>query len=152
MTGPVVGARRGRLASLPRVHLGLIHHVGYVVEDIDAEIPMYRDRLGMDVIEREVMPEQGVEAVLLGDGPSHIELIRPVDPEGGVARFLAKKGAGVHHVAFAVPDLEEALRGLADGGADLIDTVPRRGLGGHMVAFVHPRSTGGVLTELVEAP
>ena len=133
------------------MHLGLIHHVGYVVEDIDAAIPVYAERFGMDVTIRETMPDQGVEAVLLGDGPSYVELIAPTDPSGGVARFLAKRGPGMHHVAFAVPDLQDALGDLVAGGAELIDAAPRRGLGGHMVAFIHPRSSGGVLTELVEA-
>ncbi|MEI7521235.1 MAG: methylmalonyl-CoA epimerase [Thermoleophilia bacterium] len=133
------------------MHLGLIHHVGYVVEDIDAAIPVYAERFGMDVTIRETMPDQGVEAVLLGDGPSYVELIAPTDPDGGVARFLAKRGPGMHHVAFAVPDLQDALGDLVAGGAELIDAAPRRGLGGHMVAFIHPRSSGGVLTELVEA-
>lgn len=132
------------------MHLGLIHHVGYVVADLDTEIPVYRDGLGMDVGVREVMPEQGVEAVLLGSGPSYVELIAPVSEDTGIARFLAKKGPGMHHVAFTVPHLESTLRELADEGVELIDSVPRRGLGGHMVAFLHPRATGGVLTELVE--
>ena len=105
----------------------------------------------MQVGVREVMPEQGVEAVMLGNGPSYIELIAPVADDTGVARFLAKRGPGMHHVAFAVPHLESTLRELADSGVELIDSAPRRGLGGHMVAFLHPRSTGGVLTELVEA-
>lgn len=130
--------------------LGLIHHVGYVVADLDAEIPVYRDTFGMPVGVREVMPEQGVEAVLLGDGPSYVELIAPVTEDSGVARFLAKNGSGMHHVAFAVPHLDSTLRQLEDEGVELIDTAPRRGLGGHRVAFLHPRSTGGVLTELVE--
>ena len=133
------------------MQLGLIHHVGYVVADLDAEIPVYRDRLGMEVGVREVMPEQGVKAVLLGNGPSYVELIAPVADDTGVARFLAKKGPGMHHVAFAVPHLADTLGELSAGGVELIDTAPRRGLGGHMVAFLHPRSTGGVLTELVES-
>ena len=132
------------------MQLGLIHHVGYVVADLDDERPVYRDVLGMDGGVREVMPEQGVEAVLLGSGPSYVELIAPVSDDTGVARFLAKKGPGMHHVAFAVPHLESTLRELSDEGVELIDTAPRRGLGGHMVAFLHPRSTGGVLTELIE--
>ena len=132
------------------MHLGLIHHVGYVVADLDAEIPAYRDVLGMEVGVREVMADQGVEAVLLGSGPSYVELIAPMTEDTGVARFLAKKGPGMHQVAFAVPDLQSTLGELQDGGVELIDTAPRRGLGGHMVAFLHPRSTGGVLTELVE--
>jgi methylmalonyl-CoA/ethylmalonyl-CoA epimerase len=137
-----------RYAAL--VQLGLIHHVGYVVADLDEEIPVYRDTFGMPVGAREVMPEQGVEAVLLGAGPSYVELIRPVDEDTGVSRFLATRGPGMHHVAFAVPDLESALHTLGDEGVALIDSAPRRGLGGHMVAFLHPRSTGGVLTELVQ--
>ncbi len=132
------------------MHLGLIHHVGYVVADLDAGIPVYRDVLGMPVGAREVMPDQGVEAVMLGAGPSYVELITPVSDDSGVARFLAKKGPGMHHVAFAVPHLESALQELSEEGVELIDTAPRRGLGGHMVAFLHPRSTAGVLTELVE--
>lgn len=132
------------------MHLGLIHHVGYVVAELDAGIPTYRDALGMPVGAREVMPEQGVEAVMLGSGPSYVELIAPVTEDTGVARFLAKRGPGMHHVAFAVTDLERALGDLGARGVELIDSAPRRGLGGHMVAFLHPRSTGGVLTELVE--
>jgi len=132
------------------MQLGLIHHVGYVVADLDAEIPAYRDVLDMPLVVREVMPEQGVEAALLGVGPSYIELIAPVTEDTGVARFLAKRGPGMHHVAFAVADLERTLGELGGRGVELIDSAPRRGLGGHMVAFLHPRSTGGVLTELVE--
>ncbi|MBL6632933.1 MAG: methylmalonyl-CoA epimerase [Actinomycetota bacterium] len=132
------------------MQLGLIHHVGYVVADLDAEIPAYRDVLGMPQVVREVMPDQGVEAVLLGAGPSYVELIAPVADDTGVARFLAKRGPGMHHVAFAVPELERTLGELEAKGVELIDSAPRRGLGGHMVAFLHPRSTGGVLTELVE--
>lgn len=132
------------------MQLGLIHHVGYVVADLDAEIPAYRDVLGMPQVVREVMPDQGVEAVLLGAGPSYVELIAPVADDTGVARFLAKRGPGMHHVAFAVLELERTLGELEAKGVELIDSAPRRGLGGHMVAFLHPRSTGGVLTELVE--
>lgn len=132
------------------MQLGLIHHVGYVVADLDAEIPAYRDVLGMPQVVREVMPDQGVEAVLLGTGPSYVELIAPVADDTGVARFLAKRGPGMHHVAFAVPELDRTLGELEAKGVELIDSAPRRGLGGHMVAFLHPRSTGGVLTELVE--
>lgn len=132
------------------MQLGLIHHVGYVVADLDAEIPAYRDVLGMPQVVREVMPDQGVEAVLLGAGPSYVELIAPVADDTGVARFLAKRGPGMHHVAFAVPELDRTLGELEAKGVELIDSAPRRGLGGHMVAFLHPRSTGGVLTELVE--
>jgi methylmalonyl-CoA/ethylmalonyl-CoA epimerase len=132
------------------VHLARIHHVAYAVADIDAELPLYTGRFGMTVEVRETLADQGVEAVSLRAGDSHLELIHPVDPDGGVARFLERRGPGMHHVAFAVDDLEDALAQLRSEGAELIDQTPRRGLGGHLIAFVHPRSSGGVLTELVQ--
>jgi len=131
--------------------LDRIHHVAYAVDDLDAAIPVYTDRYGMSVEARELLEDQGVEAVSLGAGESHIELIQPVDPSSGVARFLEKRGPGLHHVAFEVADLEAALEELRHDGAELIDETPRRGLGGHMIAFVHPRASGGVLTELVQS-
>lgn len=133
------------------MHLGRIHHVGYAVDDLDAVIPMYTDRYGMSVEVRERLDDQGVEAVSLGAGTSHVELIQPVDPTGSVARFLQRRGPGLHHVAFEVDDLAAALAELRDGGAELIDAEPRRGLGGHMIAFIHPSASGGVLTELVQS-
>ena len=131
--------------------LDQIHHVGYAVEDLDAALPVFTDRFGLSVEVREVMEEQGVEALSLGVGSGHLELIQPLDPDGPVARFLARRGPGLHHVAFAVGDLPAALDELRLGGAELIDQTPRRGLGGHQIAFVHPRSCGGVLTELVQS-
>lgn len=133
------------------MHLDRIHHVAYAVEDIDAALPVYTDRYGMSVEVRERLDDQGVEAVSLGAGTSHIELIQPVDPRSGVAKFLERRGPGLHHVAFEVEDLAAALAELRDGGAELIDNEPRRGLGGHMIAFIHPRASGGILTELVQA-
>jgi methylmalonyl-CoA epimerase len=131
--------------------LDRIHHVAYAVEDIDAALPVYTDRYGMVVEARERLDDQGIEAVSLGAGTSHIELIQPVDPHSGVARFLERRGPGLHHVAFEVEDLAAALAELRDDGAELIDHEPRRGLGGHMIAFIHPRASGGILTELVQA-
>ena len=133
------------------MRLERIHHVAYAVDDLDAAIPVYADRFGMAVEVRELLADQGVEAVSLGAGESHIELIQPVDPAGGVARFLERRGPGLHHVAFEVADLPAALAELRDDGAELIDDAPRRGLGGHMIAFIHPRASGGVLTELVQS-
>jgi methylmalonyl-CoA/ethylmalonyl-CoA epimerase len=133
------------------VLLEQIHHVGYAVDDLDAALPVFTERFGMPVEVREVMDDQGVEAVSLGVGPGHVELIQPLDPDGALARFIARRGPGLHHVAFAVGDLPAALDELRRGGAELIDEEPRRGLGGHRIAFVHPRSCGGVLTELVQA-
>ena len=133
------------------MRLDRIHHVAYAVEDIDAALRVYTDRYGMSVEARERLEDQGVEAVSLGAGSSHVELIQPLDPDGGVARFLEQRGPGLHHIAFEVQDLAAALAELRDGGAELIDETPRRGLGGHMIAFIHPRASGGILTELVQA-
>jgi methylmalonyl-CoA/ethylmalonyl-CoA epimerase len=131
--------------------LGPIHHVGYVVADLDAAIAELRRTLPLEVTARETMEAQGVEAVMCEGGGGAVELIRPLDPEGAIARFMATRGEGFHHVAFAVPDVDAALDELRGRGAELIDERGRAGLGGHVVAFVHPRSTLGVLTELIEA-
>jgi methylmalonyl-CoA/ethylmalonyl-CoA epimerase len=132
------------------VLLDRIHHVGYAVADIDSALSELGGRFGMRVDVREVLEDQGVEAAALAAGSSQIELISPLGPEGAVARFLERRGPGLHHVAFAVKDLEAALHQLRADGAELIDEAPRRGLGGHLIAFVHPRSSAGMLTELVQ--
>ena len=128
-----------------------LHHVAYVVHDLDAALQAYTSRYALPVVIRELMPQQGVEAVMLGAGEGAVELIAPVDPESGVARYLEKRGEGLHHVAFEVDDLTGALDELRAEGAELIDQEPRVGLGGHLIAFVHPRSGLGALTELVQA-
>lgn len=133
------------------VNFRQIHHVAYVVADIDAALPLYTERLGMPLEVREVLADQGVEAVSLAAGRGHVELIQPLDPGCSVGRFLKRRGEGLHHVAFEVPDIEAALAELRTAGIDLIDRAPRRGLGGHLVAFLHPRASGGVLTELVQS-
>ena len=133
------------------MRLGRIHHVAHVVRSIDAALPGFEARFGMTIELRETMREQAVEAVLLRAGDSHVELIEPLDPDGPIARFLESRGEGFHHVAYEVDDLRAALDELAAGGAELIDRAPRVGLGGHLIAFVHPRSGGGVLTELIQA-
>lgn len=130
--------------------LGPIHHVGYVVADLDAAIARLDHLLSAPVTVRETMHSQGVEAAMCATDGGLIELITPLDPEGAIARFLEKRGEGFHHVAFSVPDARAALADLAARGAELIDAEPRAGLGGHLVAFVHPRSALGVLTEVVE--
>jgi methylmalonyl-CoA/ethylmalonyl-CoA epimerase len=132
------------------IELGPLHHVGQVVEDLDAAIADYERVFGMRVTIREQLVEQDVEAAMLESGGGRVELIRPTDPEGPVARFLEARGPGMHHVAFAVPDVAAALAEVAAAGGELIDERPRVGLGGHRVAFVHPRSAHGVLIELVE--
>jgi methylmalonyl-CoA/ethylmalonyl-CoA epimerase len=128
----------------------VLHHVAMVVADVEAAISHYQ-RLGFKNGERFSLPEQAVEVATLSAGDSWIELIQPTDPEGPIARFLAKRGEGMHHVAYAVPDLEAVLAEYGRRGIRLIDTAPRTGAHGWKIAFVHPESCGGVLTELVEA-
>ncbi len=129
---------------------GRLHHVAYVVPDIDAALPAFTERFGMVEAVREMMPAQGVEALMMQAGPASVELIRPTDPDGAIARFLDARGPGLHHVAYAVDDIVVALERLAHQGVELIDAEPRVGLGGHLVAFIHPRSGVGALTELVQ--
>ena len=140
--------RRGR-NRLPRV-FARIDHVGVAVEDLEAAIALYETTYEMALVHREVVEEQGVEAVLLDVGENHVELLRPLGPETPVGRFLAKRGSGLHHVAYQVADIESALAALKDRGVALIDEAPRTGIRNSRVAFAHPRSTGGVLTEIVQ--
>ena len=130
--------------------LSAIDHVGVAVPSIDEALPFYRDVLGMVLVHRETVQEQGVSAALLDVGDSHIELIEPLSPDGGVARFLADKGPGLHHVAYRVASIEAALQTCRDAGLRLIDEQPRTGIRGSRVAFLHPRASGGVLTEIVQ--
>ena len=129
---------------------GRIDHVGVAVEDIDSALALYEKSFEMALEHRETVESQGVEAVLLDVGDGHVELLRPLDPETPVGKFIARKGPGLHHVAYAVEDIEVALERIAAAGIELIDREPRRGIRGSRVAFLHPRSTGGVLTEIVE--
>lgn len=130
--------------------LSAIDHVGVAVEDLESALPFYRDVLGMVLVHRETVEDQGVHAALLDVGDGHVELIAPIGPETGVARFLARRGAGLHHVAYRVGDIQATLDELAGTGVRLIDEQPRAGIRGSRVAFVHPASTGGVLTEIVQ--
>jgi methylmalonyl-CoA/ethylmalonyl-CoA epimerase len=127
-----------------------IDHVGVAVEDLDEAIALHEQAYGLEMVHREVVEEQGVEAVLLDVGESHVELLRPLQPDTAVGRFLATRGPGLHHVAYRVDDIESALDALRDRGLQLIDETPRAGIRDSRVAFVHPRSTGGVLTEIVQ--
>ena len=130
--------------------LSTIDHVGVAVEDIDAALALYRDSLGMPLVHRETVTEQGVDAALLDVGYSHVELLQPLGPDTAVGKFLSRRGPGLHHVAYRVPDVEATLNALAEAGLRLIDERPRNGIRGSRVAFVHPASTGGVLTEIVQ--
>ena len=130
--------------------LSTIDHVGVAVEDIDAALALYRDTLGMPLVHRETVAEQGVDAALLDVGDGHVELLQPLGPETAVAKFLERRGPGLHHVAYRVGDVEQTLSELAAAGLRLIDERPRTGIRGSRVAFVHPASTGGVLIEIVQ--
>ncbi len=127
-----------------------IDHIGVAVDDLDGAIELYEGVLGMPLVHRETVTEQGVEAVLVDVGDGHVELLAPLGPDTPVGRFLAKNGPGLHHVAYAVSDIEATLEQLAGSGMTLIDQRPRTGIRSSKVAFVHPKSTGGVLTEIVQ--
>jgi methylmalonyl-CoA/ethylmalonyl-CoA epimerase len=130
---------------------GRLDHIGVAVDDLEEAVSLYSERLGMPVQHRETVEEQGVQAVLLGVGDSHVELLSPLGPETAVGRFLERNGPGMHHVAYGTDDIESALQDARAAGLALIDEQPRTGIRGSRVAFVHPKSTGGVLTELVQA-
>jgi methylmalonyl-CoA/ethylmalonyl-CoA epimerase len=132
------------------VLFGRIDHVGVAVEDLDAAIALYARDFDMREQHRETVEEQGVEAVLLEVGDGHVELIRPLSPDTGVGKFIAKNGPGLHHVAYATDDIDSTLGAMREAGLRLIDEKPRTGIRQSRVAFLHPRSTGGVLTEIVE--
>ena len=127
-----------------------IDHVGIAVEEIDSALELWRDGFQLDVAHREILQEQGVEAVLLDLGENHIELLAPLGPDTPVGKFLAKRGPGLHHVAYQVPDIDAALSAIVESGLPLIDKQPRNGVGGTRVAFLEPKGTGRVLTEIVE--
>jgi methylmalonyl-CoA/ethylmalonyl-CoA epimerase len=132
--------------------LNRIYHLGYAVEDIEAAARFYSENFGAEPTEPEVVEEQGIVATMFRVGESMIELVQPTRPDSPVGRFLERRGEGVHHVAYEVEDLEAALRELKRNGVELVDEEPRAGVGGTRVAFVHPKSAFGVLTELVELP
>ena len=127
-----------------------IHHIAIVVRDLDAALEFYRDVLGLEVTERREVPDEGVEIAFLPTGEAEIELLRPLSDEGGVARFLEKRGEGLHHVCLAVEDIEAAMERLQAAGARLLNEEPRVGTHGTRYVFVHPRSAHGVLLELYE--
>ena len=127
-----------------------IDHIGVAVQSIDDALRLYEQAYAMTLVHREVVEEQGVEAVLLDVGENHVELLQPLGPDTPVGRYLERSGAGIHHVAYQVQDIEAELERLRSAGIELIDQSPRTGIRGSRVAFCHPRSTGGVLTEIVE--
>jgi methylmalonyl-CoA/ethylmalonyl-CoA epimerase len=130
--------------------LGRIDHIGVATDDLDAAVALYEGTLGMPVAHRETVESQGVEAVLLSIGDGHVELLRPLGPDTPIGKYLDNRGPGLHHVAYAVDDIDGVLSKLKEAGIEMIDSQPRIGIRQSRVAFVHPRSTGGVLTEIVE--
>jgi len=125
-------------------------HIGVAVEDLDAAIELYTQRFEMGEQHREVVESQGVEAVLLEIGEGHVELLKPLSPDTAVGKFIASRGPGLHHVAYQTSDIDTALEQVKAAGLQLIDETPRIGIRGSRVAFLHPKATGGVLTEIVE--
>lgn len=128
-----------------------LDHVGIAVASIDESLPLWESLTRGKGSAREVVESQGVEVVFVGAGAGRVELIAPVRPDSTVARFLERRGSGMHHLCYRVPDLRAALSEFAAEGYELIDREPRPGAGGHLVAFLHPRSTAGVLIELLES-
>ena len=128
----------------------ILDHIGIAVEDLDAAIELYREKLGFDVESVEDVPGFGVKVACLPLGEGNVELVQPVTDDSAMAKFLEKKGPGFHHLCFRVDDIRAELARLEDAGVQLVDREPREGAHGTLVAFLHPKSTGGVLIELVE--
>ena len=127
-----------------------IHHIGVAVTDLNESIRLYRNALGAELVHRAASETEGLEAALLRVGDSEIELMAPLREDSPVGKFMIKRGPGLHHVAYAVVDIDAALASSREAGLELIDAAPRIGLHGRRIAFVHPKSLGGVLTEFVE--
>jgi methylmalonyl-CoA/ethylmalonyl-CoA epimerase len=128
-----------------------LHHVGVAVSDLDASIDLYTKAFGGELVHRATNEREGLEAAFIRTGSGEVELMSAIRDDSPVGKFLAKRGPGLHHVAYAVDDIESALRQAKAAGVELIDAEPRAGMHGGRIAFLHPKSVGGVLTELVEA-
>ncbi len=154
MDGQDVNAAR-EIAALPPEAAGWVDHLGIAVADLETGIRLWRDVLGLELERAEEVPTEQVKVAFLrldrATGRGHVELLQPTAPESAIAKFVAKRGPGLHHVAIAVADVAAALRSCAEAGIEAIDTAPRVGAGGKQVAFLHPKSTGGVLIELCAA-
>jgi methylmalonyl-CoA/ethylmalonyl-CoA epimerase len=129
---------------------GRIDHIGVATEDLEGSLELYEKTFSMPLVHRETVESQGVEAALLDVGDGHVELLRPLGPDTPVGKHLDKRGPGLHHVAYAVDDIGAVLGELKEAGVELIDQQPRQGIRNSQVAFLHPKATGGVLTELVQ--
>ncbi|HEY76730.1 MAG TPA: methylmalonyl-CoA epimerase [Thermoflexia bacterium] len=129
-----------------------VHHIAIAVRDLDEALAFYRDVLELEMTERRRVPQEGVEIAFLPAGETEIELLQPLNEESGVARFLEKRGEGLHHICLAVPDIEAAMRRLQEAGARVLSETPRVGADGTRYVFIHPKSAHGVLLELYEVP
>jgi methylmalonyl-CoA/ethylmalonyl-CoA epimerase len=128
-----------------------IHHVGVAVANLDESIALYESLFEAKLMHRARSEKEGLEAAFLRVGEAEVELMAPIRDDSPVGKFVARRGPGLHHVAYAVPDIEKSLAGAREMGLELIDAEPRMGMHGSRIAFVHPKSVGGVLTEFVEA-
>ena len=144
-------ARRAERPPIKFTPPGRVHHVAVIVRSLEEALPLYRDLLGLPLETIMDIPQDRVRIAFLGVGESKVELVEPTDDTTGVARFLANKGEGFHHVCFEVQNLAQELTRLGIDGVELIDSAPRKGAEGP-VAFLHPRGCHGVLVELIEAP
>lgn len=129
-----------------------IDQVGIAVEDLDAALAFYADAFGLTPTSREVIASDQVDEAMIEIGGVHLQLLQATDEESPIAKYIARRGAGMHHLGMAVRSLDDTLAHLRSRGVELIDEQPRIGGGGHRIAFVHPRSTGGILIELIEEP
>ncbi|HHS98408.1 MAG TPA: methylmalonyl-CoA epimerase [Chloroflexi bacterium] len=129
-----------------------LHHIAIAVRDLDEALAFYRDVLGLEMTERRQVPQEGVEIAFLPAGETEVELLQPLDPGSGVARFLEKRGEGLHHICLAVPDIEAAMARLREAGARVLSETPRVAADGTRYVFIHPKSAHGVLLELYEVP
>ncbi len=127
-----------------------ISHIGYAVESLEEQIPFYRDVLGLELTGTEEVEDQMVRVAFFSIGDTRIELLEPSSPESPIAKFMEKRGPGIHHIAYEVDDCKSAIRAMEAHGIRMIDTEPRGGAGGHKIAFAHPKATFGILTELTE--
>jgi methylmalonyl-CoA epimerase len=127
-----------------------LDHLGVAVESLDATLPLYHDMLGLELLYTETVESDRVKVAVLEFGGGHLELLEPTDPDSPVAKFIEKRGPGLHHVALRVKDCGSALEAVAEAGFRLIDQTPRVGAGGKLIGFIHPKSTGGVLLELCQ--
>jgi methylmalonyl-CoA/ethylmalonyl-CoA epimerase len=127
-----------------------IHHVGLAVADLDESIRLYSTVFGAELVDRQRNEKEGLEAAFLRVGDAELELMAPLRDDSPVGRFVVRRGPGMHHVAYGVPDIKQAIDEAKAAGLELIDAEPRMGMHGSLIAFVHPKSVGGVLTELVQ--